>query len=243
MRGRPASGFTLVEVMVALFIMSLLALLGWRALDGMARVQSRVFGHSDQTLALQASLGQWNADLDALQETQIVNALDFDGRTLRITRHASAPDTAALVVVAWTIKPGADGPVLARWSSAPFTTVTQLRQAWQRAADWAQSSSLGAKATPQGQAAALLPASDLQLLYYRNNAWSNPLSSADSAAEAEADGTADEVTDSTDSTDPTLLALPDGVRLTLTLTGGANGHALAGTLVRDWVRMTVGARS
>ena len=33
---RPMRGFTLVEVLVALFILSVLAMLSWRALDGMS---------------------------------------------------------------------------------------------------------------------------------------------------------------------------------------------------------------
>ena len=59
-------GFTLVELMVAIVVMALLALLSWRGLDGMTRVQSQTQTHTDSVLALQAGLAQWQTDLDAL---------------------------------------------------------------------------------------------------------------------------------------------------------------------------------
>ena len=46
-------GFTLVELLVALFALALLAVLGWRGLDGMVRAQSQLQARADQVLALQ----------------------------------------------------------------------------------------------------------------------------------------------------------------------------------------------
>ena len=59
-------GFTLVELLVALFILSLVAVLSWRGLDGMVRAQAATQARADQVLALQVGLAQWNADLEAL---------------------------------------------------------------------------------------------------------------------------------------------------------------------------------
>lgn len=220
------AGFTLVEVLVALFIMSLLALLSWRALDGMTRAQDQVFGHSDQTLALQAGLAQWSADLDALQETGLYNAVDFDGRVLRITRRAPANAQGQLQVVAWALLGGPQGLMWQRWASAPLSTRGELRQAWQRAGDWTQASDPAASGA-DGQSAAVAPASAWQLFYYRNNAWTNPLSSAQATGE-----TVGAVIAQSDQ----LQAPPDGVRLMLTLAG----DGLQGPIVRDWIDPTVG---
>src|SRR3990167_4883664 len=59
-------GFTLIELLVALAVMGLLALLSWRSLDGMNRAQEITQQRADEVLRLQAALGQWGADLDAL---------------------------------------------------------------------------------------------------------------------------------------------------------------------------------
>ena len=61
-------GFTLIELMVAISIMALLAILSWRGLDGMTRVQSQTQAKTDGVLALQAGLAQWQTDLDALTQ-------------------------------------------------------------------------------------------------------------------------------------------------------------------------------
>ena len=79
-------GFTLIELLVALAVMGLLALLSWRSLDGMNRAQEITQQRADEVLRLQAALGQWGADLDALVETGELGALDFDGRVLRLTQ-------------------------------------------------------------------------------------------------------------------------------------------------------------
>ena len=62
------SGFTLVELLVAIFIMALLTLLSWRGLDGMARSQRQTRQYTDELLTLQTGLAQWGADLDALAQ-------------------------------------------------------------------------------------------------------------------------------------------------------------------------------
>ena len=59
-------GFTLVELLVAIVVMSMLALLSWRSLDGMTRTQNITQQRADDLLRMQAAMGQWTADLDAL---------------------------------------------------------------------------------------------------------------------------------------------------------------------------------
>ena len=77
-RGAAASrGFTLIELLAAITIMSMLALLSWRSLDGMTRTQTLTQQRADELLRLQAALGQWGADLDAVVETGEVTALEF----------------------------------------------------------------------------------------------------------------------------------------------------------------------
>lgn len=222
---RSAKGFTLIELLVAISLMALMAVLSWRGLDGISRSQQRLQQHADDVLTLQATLTQWGADLDALVSQPGVPGLDWDGRTLRIVRRSSATPGDGLVVVAWALRSSGEGQgQWLRWQSPPLTDRSQLDQAWQQAAIWAQ--------TPSTQdrlrEVRTVPVEQWQVFYYRNNAWTNPLSSADRAdASAAAPNTAG----------TTGQALPDGVRLVLTLSAG---QAVSGTLTRDWVSPLIG---
>lgn len=227
-------GFTLVEVLVAITIMSMLALLSWRALDGMTRTQTFTQQRADELLRLQASLGQWNADLDAVLDTGEVTPLDFDGQVLRLTRRDSAEvglHSPGIRVVAWarhTGRPLTDGSTAAtdarwmRWQSPPLTRRDQLARAWQRAADWGRGSTRGTADSPDGGSdseIALLPIDQWQLFYHRGETWANPQSSVGR------ESTGGVVTEQNQ--------LPNGVRLVLSL---STGQGLTGELVRDWVR-------
>ncbi|MCB1974431.1 MAG: prepilin-type N-terminal cleavage/methylation domain-containing protein, partial [Burkholderiaceae bacterium] len=117
-----ARGFTLVELLVAMAIMGLMALLSWRGLDGMVRAQEQTRQRGDQLLVLQAALTQWGADLDALLPLPHTTPLDWDGQVLRITRRSSAiPDEGALVV-AWARRNVDGTSQWLRWQSPPLRT-------------------------------------------------------------------------------------------------------------------------
>ena len=208
-------GFTLIELLVAITVMALLAIMSWRGLDGMARAQEQNKVRGDAMLALQTSLSQWTADLDAMTPLPTTRPLDWDGRLLRITRRGADDSRPVVYVVAWTLRSDANGTRWARWQSTPLTGRDEWQLAWNRAASWAQDGA--ARNDAQGAEVVLMPVEGWQLYYFRNNTWGP-------AVGAEALG----------STEP----LPDGVRLVLTL---PPGPALAGLLTRDWVRPTAGA--
>jgi general secretion pathway protein J len=213
----------LIELLVAIMVMALLALLSWRAIDGMSRTQAYTQERSDQLLRLQAALGQWVADLDAVTDTQEVDPLDFDGRLLRLTRRDSAEgglNSPGLRVVAWVQL----GGQWQRWQSEPLQQRDALARAWQRAGQWAQTGTLET-AAGRDSAVALAALERWQLYYHRGETWGNPLSSVGNEGETSTPGTA-------------RNSLPNGVRLVLEL---SPGQALAGTLTRDWVRPTLEA--
>ncbi len=218
---RHGRGLTLIELLVALALLSVLALLSWRTLDGMTRAQAVTQEHADRWRGWQTALAQWDADLDALLDTEQVPPLDYDGRVLRLTR--SDPDQGlggGLRVIAWSLQPDpvSGASRWARWASAPLQRTETLKQAWLQAEQWGRNPS----AQDRQQQLLLTPVADWQLFYHRGGAWSHPLS---------AEGT-NEAQESAAS-----AALPDGVRLLLTLpaTGSPTGQ-----LVRDWVRPTLG---
>jgi type II secretion system protein J len=61
-------GFTLIEVLVALVLVSLLSLLAWRALDGMGRAGEFTLSNEQSLQRVQTGLAQWTADLDHAPE-------------------------------------------------------------------------------------------------------------------------------------------------------------------------------
>ena len=218
--GSNQRGFTLIELLVALSVMAVLALLSWRSIDGMAKALAQVSVRSDDALTLQATLAQFKFDLDAITQTPGVNSLDWDGRVLRMTRLASTPGD-GLQVVAWTRRFDGVGQWL-RWQSPASRRLGDWRQSWEQSTLWAQNPSTEAKK----RETLLIPLSDWQIFYFRNNAWSNPLSS-DGAAGGQ-----------TPSNSTLQVAVPDGIRLVLTL---PPGQSFTGKLVLDWVRPTLGS--
>jgi general secretion pathway protein J len=211
-------GFTLIELLVALAIMAVLALLSGRALDGMTRAQALTQARADEVLTLQAGLGQWAADLDALFQTQRVSALDYDGRVLRLTRRDSA-SADALRVVAWSQRSVQGRLRWLRWQSPALYSRGDLQQAWQQAQLWAQNPSDEARRNE----VAVADIDAWQIFYFRSDGWTNPQSTS--------------VQSQTPQGAAALTEVPDGVRLVLTL---APGQALSGTLTRDWIRPTLG---
>lgn len=211
---RTRLGFTLVELMVAIAVMALMALLSWRGLDGMSRAQTQTQARSDEILVLQAGLAQWKADLDAMADGPQISSLDWDGRVLRITRRGSAGAADGLRVVAWTRRTGAGSSWL-RWQSPAMTTLADWQSYWAQASIWAQN----AGDEEKKREVVVVPLDDWQIFYFRGGAWSNPLSS-DGATASDA-----------------KTAIPDGVRLVLTL---PPTQPISGVLSVDWVRATVG---
>lgn len=216
-----ARGFTLIELLLAIALLALMALMSWRGIDSMVRAQTQTRERADALLTLQATLGQWGADLDAIAALPFTTPIDWDGQVLRITRHSSASASDGAWVVAWSQRNIGGSTQWLRWQSPPVTTRNEWQSAWEQAAVWAR--------TP-GQAerrreVVLLPIAQWQIYYYRGNAWSNPLSSIGTGPAAQ------EIGDAAASA-KARNAVPDGVRLQLEL---PPGNGLAGQLTRDWV--------
>ena len=200
---RSQSGFTLVEVLVALALMAVLAGMAWQGLDGISRARDASQSRIEQTLRLNTVLAQWDVDLQSVYDTNVVPALAFDGAALRLVRrHADG-----LQVVVWALREQR----WLRWTSPVVTQTSALQD------NWLLSQQL------LGNESAQLRMHDglaqWQVYFYRGNAWSNAQSSADVAAPAPA------------ASAPVVARsqLPSGVRIVL----GFEGGGLAGTLTRD----------
>lgn len=229
-RAALSRGFTLIELLVALAAMAVMAGLSWRGLDGMTRAQAQIQQRADAVLTLQAGLAQWSADLDALAQLPRTPTLDWDGRGLRMVRRSTVQPGDGLLVVAWSRRNVDGTDQWLRWQSPPQFSRGALQTAWERAAQWAQNPGDAEKMDE----VRITPLAQWQIFYFRGNAWTNPLSS-DNA------GTPVTVIRGAPPTVDTDQALPDGIRLVLTLPAG---EAINGTLTRDWVRPALsGAKS
>jgi len=216
---RRIGGFTLVEVLVAMMIMAILAVMAWQGVDGIVRTRDASQARLEQTLRLNTVLAQWEQDLMALQQSGAVGAFDFDGATVRLTRRAER----GLQVVTWSLLPAAEGAAgggtLLRWASAPATTVAKLQETWMQ--------TLQFQGVEPGQLPTLKGVVQWQLqCAYSSGAgqgainWSNCQSSANVVAPppgASAPAVAPRV------------ALPDVVRLVIEFGGGE----INGSLTRD----------
>jgi general secretion pathway protein J len=227
---RAHRGFTLVELLVALFAMALLAVMSWRGLDGMTRAQSYTSQRADEVLALQIGLAQWTADLDAMEKLPSLPGLDWNCRVLRLTRRSTGPVTDGLLVVGWTRRVDNGNGMWLRWQSPPVSTRGDLDRAWQRADQWSQNPGEDERA----HEVAIAPLDEWQVFYFRENAWTNPQSSGVTTSSLVPGSTPPPAAV------PSAADLPDGVRLVLTLPAN---QAVSGTLTRDWVNPLVGGKA
>lgn len=161
-------GFTLIEVLIALFILAVMAAMAWRGVDMVVRSRDSAKAHTDAVLRVHAALGQWETDVKQAVQTQVVPAFNFDGATLRLTR--SRP--AGVEVVAWTVRGGG----LVRWAAPVAVRADDLQEAW-LASYQLQGNEAGTL-----QALSGVQRQQLYTFYSSSHAWSNAQSSGDTDA-------------------------------------------------------------
>jgi general secretion pathway protein J len=186
-------GFTLIELLVALAIMAVLAGLAWTGTDSLVRSREATQAALERTQRLTTVLTQWEQDIAAVHESAAAPPMQFDGRTLRLTRLADD----GLRVVAWTLRDGA----WFRWAGPVVRRQGDLQQSW-----------LGSLQHQGGEAGEIRLIDGVgawQLYYWRVNAWANAQSTGNAGLRS-GGGSPIDVRDE----------LPDGVRLVITLPEG-----------------------
>ncbi len=214
MHATRATGFTLVEVLVALMIMALMAAMAWQGVDAIVRSRDASQLRVESTLRLNTVIAQWEQDLASLQETASVPPLAFDGATLRLTRRGAG----GVQLVTWALRNDQTGASLHRWVSPPYTTRAELQEMWLRSQQF-QGSEVGQLRTLEGL-------SQWQVYFYRGNGWSNAQSSGDVVTPVAVAASAPAGSASA----PAHQALPTGVRLSLEF---ADGGTNIGSVIRD----------
>ncbi len=192
-----ARGFTLVEVLVALFVMAILATLAWQGLDGIVRARDSGGAAIERSARLATVMTQWEQDLKAVFDTGTVPAIAFDGQTLRLTRRTDD----GVQVVAWAVR----GGLWQRWAGPAYVRAAELGEGWLRSQQL-----LG---TEPGQLTVAEGASTWQVYFNFDGNWSNAQSTGNVAAPS-----ADAIVGGGPAPgQPQRLTLPGGVRMVVTL--------------------------
>ncbi len=245
---RKNSGFTLVEVLVALMIMALMAAMAWQGVDGVVRSRNDSQARLEQTLRLNTVVAQWEQDLSLVRDTGAAPGLQFDGVSVRMTR--SVPG--GMQVVVWSLRPSSlisgtsgtastagtasttdttvtpantastplKGEVLQRWAGPVVTSKSDLQEQWFRSLQF-----LGSE---PGQLSTMSGLSAWQIYFFQGNAWANAQSTGNSASPGNPGNAANPGTAGAATTSG--MALPTGVRLVMTF---AEGSGTVGSLTRD----------
>ncbi len=125
-------GFTLLEVMVALLLMALMAILSWRALDSMVRTREILAHHDRQFDAARQLFGQWDQDCRELGPPDQWLAgvpVNFAPHRVDLIRQRKQFNGAALwIFVSYRWNEG----VIERLESTPQSTRQTLLQNWSK---------------------------------------------------------------------------------------------------------------
>lgn len=161
-------GFTLIEVLVAMMIMAILAMMAWQGVDGIVNTRAASQARLEQLLRLNTVLAQFEQDLQASQDSGALPQTlpSFDGISMRLTRRV--PEGLQLVV--WSLR----GGTWLRWAGPAVTSTRALQDNWLTSQQFIGNET--------GQLRTLNGITEWQAYCYRGSAWSNCQSSAGTTA-------------------------------------------------------------
>jgi general secretion pathway protein J len=162
-----AAGFTLVELLVAISILAMVAVLGWRGLDGIVRARVALTEQMETTRGMQLAFAQMQSDLEHVAGQEIMDQRPYllaDQDRLTLVRVASTEnEPTRLQVIAYRVVDG----TLTRRESAGTRDLKQLDALWKSMTN--STDSIQPVALQAGVNA-------MQVLYWQNNQWrSGPL--------------------------------------------------------------------
>lgn len=125
------AGFTLVELLVAISILAIVAVLGWRGLDGIVRGRIVLTEQMEATRGMQLAFAQMQSDLEHLADGSVLGRrpyLQWDADRLTLVRKVFIEnEPSRLQVVSYRVVAGQ----LLRRETPGTRDLVQLEQLWQ----------------------------------------------------------------------------------------------------------------
>jgi general secretion pathway protein J len=132
---KAASGLTLIELLVAITVLAVVAVLGWRGLDSIVRARIALTENLEQTRGMQLTFAQLQSDCAQLVAPNVLPnrvPLIVEPGMLRLVRTVFADDQPSrLQVVTYQLSDGR----LTRRESAGTRDLVELDMLWQDAAN------------------------------------------------------------------------------------------------------------
>lgn len=172
-------GFTLVELLVAISILAIVAVLGWRGLDGIIRARVALTNQMESTRGMQLAFAQMQSDCEHIAGRDVLDRRPYlltgTDRFTMIREVFTENQPSRLQVVAYRIVNG----TLVRRESPAVRDLAQLDGLWQAAVSDTDTS--GAVTLQAGVAG-------MQVQTWENRAWRQATSAATAGNAAAAAG-------------------------------------------------------
>jgi general secretion pathway protein J len=128
-----ARGFTLIELLVAISILAIVAVLGWRGLDGIVRARTQLAAQMETTRGMQLAFAQMQSDCEHVAGEKLVQGRPVlqadEGRLTMVRNVYNDNEPSRLQVVSYRIVDG----VLQRRESQGTRDLIQLDVLWRAA--------------------------------------------------------------------------------------------------------------
>jgi len=126
-------GFTLVELIIAVTILAMVAVLGWRGLDGIVRSRISLTAEMEQTRGMQLTFAQLQSDCAQIAPKSLMTTRPYllaePGRLLMVRMVFADQQPTRLQVVDYRLRDGH----LTRLESAPTRDLSAIDSLWQNA--------------------------------------------------------------------------------------------------------------
>ena len=119
-------GFTLIEMLVAITLLAVMAVIGWRGLDAMTRTRERLLNHDTRLDAYKVLFGQFQSDCEHLANATLLRGSPVEmgkGLVLMVRDRRDAGLPAMWQVVAYRL----DGSTVVRLAGAPSDNRTAIQ--------------------------------------------------------------------------------------------------------------------